>query len=45
MLRQLPLVIHGNNSREWVVIVSAVLCSVKVCCAAHMLGIKLVCDL
>ena len=39
-LRQLPLVTHGNSSRKWEVLVSVVLCSVMVCCAAHAVGMK-----
>ena len=37
-LRQLPLVTHGNSSKKREVLVSMVLCSVMVCCTAHVVG-------
>ena len=37
-LRQLPLVTHGNSSRKQEVLVSMVLYSMMVCCAAHAGG-------
>ena len=40
MLRQLPLVTHGNSSRNWEVLVSVVLYSMMVCCAIHAVGMK-----
>ena len=39
-LGQIPLVTPGNSSRKREVLVSVVIYSVMVCCAAHAVGVK-----